>query len=155
VSSAHADETGSRDEAMISVIYVSSAAGRMSDADLQAILGQSRRNNERDGVTGMLLYSDGNFIQAIEGPEPAIDKLLRRIEGDRRHGGIITIARYPVEDRQFGDWSMGFRPLEKHRMSELLNVLTSMERPLFDPESPEASSMAHRLLEGFRDKNRG
>lgn len=127
----------------------------MSHGELETILAQSRRNNGRDDITGMLLYSDGNFMQAIEGPEQGVDDLLARIEQDRRHEGIIKVARYAVAERQFANWSMGFRPLEKREMSDLRNAFTAMDRPLFDPESAEASSMAHRLLEGFRDKNKG
>ena len=141
------------DNRMIAVIYVSSAAHRMTDAELESILAESRRNNGRDGITGMLLYSDGNFIQALEGPDAAIDAVLARIAQDPRHEGIITVARYVIGQPQFPSWSMGFRPIEHREMTELRGAFTALDRPLFKPNSPEAGSIAHRLLERFRDTN--
>lgn len=139
---------------MIGIVYVSSAPRLLTPETLDSILAESRRNNERSGITGMLLYADGNFIQAIEGPEEAIDSLLNRLRGDPRHRNLTIIARYPIEDRQFPNWSMGFRRLDSSRPSELADAFTDLRDPEFNLEDAAPNSIAHRLLDGFRDRNR-
>lgn len=54
---------------MISIAYVSSATVAFNETKLQDLVAQCQRNNERLGVTGILVYSDGNFMQVIEGGE--------------------------------------------------------------------------------------
>lgn len=132
------------------VVYVSSAARAMSDQELDAILVESRANNETAGITGMLLYADGNFAQALEGPAEALDRLLVRLAADPRHQGIITVARLPIEARRFAGWSMGFR-----RVRATPEEIADSFRGLRDPLTGEgtADSFAHRLLELFRSTN--
>ena len=76
---------------MISLIYVSSAVELFSAAELATLLETSRRNNAPTGITGMLLYKDGSFMQVIEGEEEEIHKLHSRISRDPRHAGLITL----------------------------------------------------------------
>ena len=97
----------SRPEALERLVYCSRA--RIDTASLQAIselLGVSQRNNVREGLTGALAVNDGWFLQVIEGPAAALDRLVRRLGDDRRHTGIEILSRRPVSGRLFPDWSM-------------------------------------------------
>jgi hypothetical protein len=49
------------------LVYVSIANQEMSDKHLEAMLKKARNKNEKSAITGMLLYRDGFFIQALEG----------------------------------------------------------------------------------------
>lgn len=90
------------------IIYFSSAIRVFEEKVLKELLEQSRRNNQRDGITGMLLYDSGTFIQYIEGPCEPLLACWERIKADPRHRGIIKVAEEPIEARLFADWSMGF-----------------------------------------------
>ncbi len=97
----------SRSEALERLVYCSRA--RIDTASLQAIsdlLGVSQRNNARDGLTGALAVNHGWFLQVIEGPREALDRLLRRLAEDSRHSGIEILSRRSVTGRLFPDWSM-------------------------------------------------
>lgn len=94
---------------MFQMLYVSAATELLSDADLDDILSKSRRNNTRDDVTGMLLYADGSFLQVLEGEETAIRQVYERISRDPRHHRIVEVAQQTIDQRDFPDWSMGFR----------------------------------------------
>lgn len=94
---------------MISTVYVSAARHPFTPAELDALLEQSRANNRRDGVSGMLLYRDGDFLQVLEGPEEAVRRTYERIARDPRHVGVIVLDESEITQRSFGDWSMGFR----------------------------------------------
>ena len=82
-------------------VYVSSAVDLMSSDELLKLLTVSRNNNSQIGITGMLLHKDGNFIQAIEGPEDQVRKLLEKIRKDSRHRGVITLVEGYTDQRQF------------------------------------------------------
>lgn len=97
---------------LLSIVYVSSATVELPLAALDAILRASRIENARCGITGLLLYSGGNFMQAIEGPAEATESLYGKIRRDCRHKGIITLLHEKVERRQFGNWSMGFKAID-------------------------------------------
>lgn len=93
---------------MYRVIYLSSASTPMRLRDLRAILTQADRNNVRDGVTGALLFHDGNFLQILEGPKPAVEACLHRIERDPRHRGLLRLLATECDAPLFPEWSMGF-----------------------------------------------
>ncbi|HYO82621.1 MAG TPA: BLUF domain-containing protein [Bryobacteraceae bacterium] len=133
---------------MLSLVYVSSARQEFSHADLFELLKRSRENNTRLGVTGMLLYNDGNFIQVLEGPEEAVRSLYSTIGADARHGGVICLLERSIERREFGDWSMAFRNLSEPEIrnrpgfSEYLND--------FSTSLSGNGQTAQRLLHTFR-----
>lgn len=95
-------------EDLVSLVYFSHACRRFDDAALLGLLRIARENNARDDVTGMLLYDDGNFIQALEGPRATVERTFARIAKNPEHAGIMTTRVIPIAQRQFGDWSMGF-----------------------------------------------
>ena len=140
---------------MITVIYISTATARLPGDDLDDILARSRRNNPVADLTGMLVYADGSFIQALEGAEPDVDRVMDRIAKDPRHRDIVVLARYPVAERQFPGWSMGFRRYDGAPAGELADSFFSLRQPVFRPEATAAGSIAHRLIEGFRIRSRG
>lgn len=98
---------------METVIYTSAAI--CEAPDLEAILEISRRNNAAAGLSGVLLFAEGNFIQALEGPKQALDATYERILADSRHRQIIELYRVSVTERNFPDWSMGCRKLSTPR----------------------------------------
>ncbi|RYD62298.1 MAG: BLUF domain-containing protein [Sphingomonadales bacterium] len=90
---------------MLQLVYVSSA-NRREAIDPANILATSRRNNLRDGITGML-YSDGaRFLQVLEGPELKVEAAYARIEADPRHRAIVILSRRTIDAREFGEWEM-------------------------------------------------
>lgn len=96
---------------MISVLYISAGRKLFDEAVLSDLLTQCRRNNAALGVTGMLLYSDGNFMQALEGEEAAVDALVAKIAKDPRHKAMKVLLRLPIAQRRFDGWSMALRRL--------------------------------------------
>lgn len=100
---------GGSENMLETIVYVSSARKALDDEALESLLKQARALNERDGLTGVLLYHDGNFVQALEGETAPLEETFARIERDARHGGLITLHRAPIGRRSFPDWSMGFR----------------------------------------------
>jgi hypothetical protein len=93
---------------LIHLIYASAATRPLNAQELGQLLEQSRANNTRLGLTGMLLYADGSFFQALEGPSDVVTALYEKIEHDARHAQVTRIISEPIPRRYFSDWSMGF-----------------------------------------------
>ncbi len=137
---------------LISLIYVSSAQVPFSNGDLTALLEISRRNNALIDVTGMLVYRDGNFMQAIEGEEQTIQQLQEKIRRDPRHDGLITLLTQRIETRQFPEWSMGFRNLADPALREISGYSEFLNTPFDQPKFTGSPTRAQKLLLSFKNK---
>lgn len=133
------------------LVYVSSAAVPFTPDQLVALLAEARANNERLGVTGMLLYKDGNFLQVLEGPEETVRPLYAQIAADPRHRGIIVLLEGEIPERQFGNWSMGFRNLASAEVTAMPGYSPFLERRLSADAFAANPSDAQSLLLLFRD----
>jgi hypothetical protein len=104
------------------IFYISRS--QIEPADIQALYERSRRDNERAGITGMLMFTGGCFGQLIEGPEAAIGALMARIEADPRHGQVRRLLDRPVAERRFESWHMALfeAPGADDLVSELLEA---------------------------------
>ena len=133
---------------MISLIYVSSAAQPFSDQELVDLLEVCNRKNRLVRVTGMLLYKDGNFMQILEGPEDAVRALYSRIEIDPRHRGAIKLLDETIAERDFKNWSMGFRNLNLRR--DAPEGFSQFMQPLEGGSFVKNPSKARQMLLKFR-----
>ena len=98
---------------MFYLIYVSSAVKLMEGDALQSLLEQSRDDNRRLEITGMLLYKGGNFMQMLEGEKRTVLDLYERIKKDDRHKCVVRIMMGYEANRSFDHWSMGFNHMDK------------------------------------------
>ena len=93
---------------IIQLIYTSSANVSFTGQQLAQLLAHARMHNHSLGISGMLVYDDGFFIQVLEGPQDAVDALYQTIGKDRRHGQIRLLLRTQIQSKEFRQWSMGF-----------------------------------------------
>src|SRR4051812_34049510 len=101
------------------LIYISAAAKLFTDAELKALLIKCRDNNKRNNITGVLLYSEGTFLQVLEGEEDIVGSTFRKIEGDPRHTSIIKLVEENQDERVFPEWSMAFKTVSAADFAEL------------------------------------
>ena len=92
---------------MRQLLYASTTNREISDDVLNDILAVSRKNNARVGVTGMLLFIEGAFMQVLEGEAQAVTETYTRICRDKRHWNTMVLLDRDAP-RAFGEWSMGF-----------------------------------------------
>lgn len=134
---------------MFFLVYVSIAAEPSSGEDLNTLLTTSRKNNASLGVTGMLLYKDGNFMQVLEGEEDTVRGLYQKITTDTRHRGEITLLEDYTDGRQFSDWSMGFRNLNSPEARAVPGYSEFLNSPLTGREFSGNPSRSQKLLLTF------
>jgi hypothetical protein len=79
----------------------------LDQEELVTILRQSKANNPSTGVTGVLCFSGGIFLQVLEGGRSAVNKLYNRIGADPRHTDVELLLYEEIGERRFASWSMG------------------------------------------------
>ena len=101
-----------------------------SPAAIEAILEKSRQHNPVSGITGILCYGAGIFLQAIEGGRMQVSDLFGHIQKDARHKDVALLHFEEIFERRFGGWSMGQVNLSKLNHALLLKY---SEKPELDP----------------------
>lgn len=131
------------------VIYRSSAKDWFSDAELKELLLQARSYNHAHRITGMLLYSDGQFLQVIEGEEQVVQDLYARIRLDSRHLNVDTIFSGPVSRSMFPDWSMGFVTVSVAEFAWLAGYIDTNKSNFLLPRAHAFSPQVREVLLEF------
>lgn len=80
------------------IIYLSSGIKIFSDEEIKNLLYVSRINNSKNGITGLLLYAEGNFIQILEGEKEVIEATYHKIQKDNRHKNIIVVTNESIKN---------------------------------------------------------
>jgi len=92
---------------LVRLMYASRAVAAVDQEELVAILKKSKANNPKAGITGVLCYSEGIFIQVLEGGRTAVNQLYNRITADSRHSDVVLLNYEEISERRFAGWSMG------------------------------------------------
>ena len=99
------------------IVYVSSGIREYSIAELEKVAETGARNNGRNGVTGILLHYNGNFMQLLEGETDAVEETFERISADPRHTGILKLQDDQIDQRRFPDSRMALRSIAEGEMT--------------------------------------
>jgi Sensors of blue-light using FAD len=114
---------------LVRLLYASRAVDTRPGA-IESILSQAREHNPASGITGVLCYGGGIFLQAIEGGRMQVSELFGQIQRDGRHKDVVLLDFEEIPERRFGGWSMGQVNLTKLNHSTLLKY---SEKPELDP----------------------
>lgn len=130
------------------IIYMSALAPHADESCLKDILAESMARNPAQHVTGLLLYVNGSFLQVVEGGPEELAELYARISKDPRHTAMAKISQHPIEEREFGDWSMGWARVQAAELDRIVgksdffasgHCLTELD-----------DSLVKRVLAGFK-----
>ncbi|MGX5201177.1 BLUF domain-containing protein [Aliikangiella sp. IMCC44632] len=91
--------------------YISVASNDYSEGELIDMLSEFKKNNERNAISGILVYFNGTFCQVFEGPSEAVEHLWNNIKQDKRHNLVTEILNRSITDRMFSNWTMAFKVL--------------------------------------------
>lgn len=92
---------------LVRLLYASRAVPAVDHEELLAILKKSKVNNPKVGITGVLCFSQGIFMQVLEGGRDAVSALYNRIANDARHADVVLLSYEEIAERRFAGWSMG------------------------------------------------
>ncbi|TXD97142.1 BLUF domain-containing protein [Psychrobacter frigidicola] len=129
------------ESALIQLVYVSSLtlAGRLNTAIFEEVEGHARVYNEQHGITGILCYGNGHFLQCIEGKKSKVLALQQSIFSDTRHKNVKVLLLQAIDERSFFDWRMRLLFLERWLWSPATKQQATQLSP-FLPFSPQGWS---------------
>ena len=99
------------------------------ESEVARVLLQSRRNNPKANLGGVLHFGNGYFFQCLEGPRDQVNRVYQKISQDTRHRNVQVLSTQSVDQRLFSDWSMKYLPLEEN----LSRLLETHGQKQFDP----------------------
>jgi len=134
---------------LIHLIYISSATSWPYENDLKELLEQSRVRNLRQNITGMLVYDNATYMQVLEGSEKDVHDIYNSILKDPRNNGQFKLVDEEISQRDFPNWSMGFKSLESCSPEELPGFQDIFAGKLDKELAVKNSSEALALLVGF------
>lgn len=91
---------------MIQIIYTSIASEDLPSGEIFKIVEKSASNNHENGLSGFLIFHQGQFLQILEGEEAAVEKLMDTLAHDSRHHSIHVVNQRHIPERSFPDWKM-------------------------------------------------
>ena len=110
---------------------------------------ESRARNLSHGITGMLMYLEGNFlhlfegrfIQVLKGSRDEVTAIFQQIKKDKRHHDILLLKEAESESRAFEKWLRDIKAMhlaEYEAMSGFFSLedLTSKNTESADSNSP-------------------
>lgn len=115
---------------LVRLLYASRVVPGFSDDELAALVRTSRAANAEHGITGLLCYSQGIFLQVLEGGRGPVNRLYARIVRDARHTGVELLSYSEIDERRFAGWAMAQVDLQQINPALLLK---HSERAVLDP----------------------
>ncbi len=128
---------------LVRLLYVSRSVHPETPEQTESILASAREHNLNNGITGVLCYGGGIYLQALEGGRNQVNALYTQIVKDPRHKDVVVLAYEEISERRFGGWTMGQVRLDKLNPSI---VLKYSETPELDPYSV-SGQVSFALLE--------
>jgi hypothetical protein len=129
---------------LVRLLYVSRAVDPSDQKAVEGILSAARAHNASLGITGILCYGDGVYMQCIEGGRSAVNKLYAQIVADSRHHDVVLLRYEEITERSFSGWTMGMVNLNRVNMSIMLKY---SETPTFDPYAVSGEASQAMLQE--------
>ena len=131
------------------VLYCSQATEPFDERRLTELLEQSRAYNQQKGITGLLCYKAGYFVQFVEGPPAALTELFVRIERDPRHQQVQVLSAGMSPLRQFTDWRLAVAGPHPAEFYWLITYHEAHHHRLVLPQIPVHEPELVAMLEVF------
>ena len=130
---------------LFQLIYISTAHTENNFDLFRDIAIQAQAENLRLGITGLLVHCNGTIMQILEGEEPVVRELYKRIEKDPRHKNPLVMDQKFIYARQFPDWQMGFKPIVSFNDLDFLFDLdsASFRKRLPQKQSPSLTAVTN------------
>lgn len=131
---------------LIQLIHVSHASQPLTLSALVGLMVQCRERNRVEGITGLLIYHDQQFIQLFEGESPAVAELYATICRDARNARNRVLFEASTPNRDFTDWSMAFLAPEAIGLDGLPGYSRFLHEGFHDPAYTDKPSVARSFL---------
>ncbi|WP_121908073.1 BLUF domain-containing protein [Ulvibacter antarcticus] len=126
------------------ICYVSKLSEGFTDQDVNEVFETTQLNNNKAGITGILLFGFGNFFQVLEGEKKQIERLFDVILDDPRHHKIETLIHHDIEFPIFASYSSTFNVVKTK--TDLTTIKSYLD--IFNEKTPFTDKIT-RLINPF------
>jgi hypothetical protein len=135
-------------EPIFHLVYISQTSEELGYNDIDEILSEAKVHNPAQKITGVLIHSDGYFVQLLEGPnEKVVKQALGRIIVDERHNNLRVVGEWFSAARLFPKTAMGFCDSDMHRHASCFSYI----QKLFSNASPFNFAQPRDLIDFFNE----
>ncbi len=139
---------------LVRLTYASRVQPNVTPTALRDILATSQKNNERDGITGALVFTGSVFLQCLEGDRAMVNKTYHRIIPDDRHSAPQILAMEEISRRDFNDWSMGYLAYTQQNRHLFLRYSPTATFDPYQCSAPALGAMLRELVDSARLLNK-
>ncbi|MGB3345193.1 MAG: BLUF domain-containing protein [Aequorivita sp.] len=131
---------------LYSLCYISNAVKLWQQDQLHQLYNSCKLRNRINGITGILIYCEGTFIEVLEGKMDRLHHLFSQIRNDERHDQITLMLDSPIEHRLFNTFrtaSLNLSSLkllnsfelelQRQKPSKYTKKLQAIIKPFFEP----------------------
>ena len=135
------------------VLYQSESRITGTETDVRSqvasIIDMARRYNERDDLTGAMLFVDGVFVQVLEGEPGKLEATFERICRDLRHRRSVLHEFSEATERVFAGWAMAEVPGISNADGLFISAVGDL------PRAGRNTALARAILALMRDRLAG
>jgi hypothetical protein len=131
---------------LVHCLYASRPSAAIAAPVMESILAQSRINNPRHGITGILCYTNDVFIQVLEGGRDEVCELFNTIVRDERHCNVRILIYEEIAARHFSNWTMGHVDISKVNPGLLLKYSAKTALDPFVCSGHATLALLHELV---------
>ena len=131
---------------LVRLLYASRASKNLDAEGLASIVKQSKTNNPKIGVTGVLCFSDGIFLQVLEGGRNAVSGIYNCIASDPRHTDVVILHYEEIMERHFAGWAMGEVNLSRLNPALLLKYSETATLDPYKVSGTVSMALFHELV---------
>lgn len=131
---------------LVRCLYASRIPKAQSATALRSILEDSRKNNEKHGITGVLIATGDSFIQVLEGGRAQVCQTYNNITQDKRHSNVTILKFEEITHRSFESWSMGEVSVAQLNPSILLKHSATLHIDPFAMSGTAVLALLHELV---------
>ena len=140
---------------LVRLLYASNPAKQLDNGIVDSILETSRKNNPARGITGLLCFGEGLFMQVLEGGRDEVCELYNAIVRDARHANVRLLSYEEIPERRFGSWTMGQVNIAKVNPALLLKYAEKAVLNPFTSSGRASMALLEELIATASVLNRG
>lgn len=129
------------------ICYVSTASENLEKPAVEQLLLYTSNFNNQHDIRGVLLYSEGNFFQILEGNKKLVLDLYGQILKDARHHNIIQVLGKDLKQGAFD----GFKAEIVTESTQLDHELVREYMEQVEGLDSQTQQTVKRILEVFID----
>jgi hypothetical protein len=129
------------------ICYISTTNNSFTVGEIETLLPEWRENNNKENIKGILLFSEGNFFQVLEGEKTKVLELFQRIKEDPRHNNIIQVVGQDLSKGSFDHYIVEHLDEAEYSKPELVSQYCESVKGM----DPETQQQIKNILKSFID----